>query len=181
MEPAGLNRIFGHREDEAVHHDAAIEKELPSATKPDAIYGLRQTRNIENLMNDRARMADHENGDDILVHECLGEPPLSEEGDSLIFPFLLLEAKSAKSANSDWHSVQLQSAFPVRSLLCAQESLKRMSKTHTNQQLEDPFLWLVMNRGEDWRICAASVYNDAPKKPGTVGTTKYVGFFLDTF
>ncbi|KAJ5738051.1 hypothetical protein N7493_001206 [Penicillium malachiteum] len=178
MEPVGLNRIFGHREDELIHHDSDIEQELQKATKPDAVYGLRQTRNIENLMNDRARVSRPANDSDMLVNEFLGEPPLDEEGDSLIFPFLLLEAKSGKSANSDWHSVQLQSAFPVRTLLCAQESLRDMSKPHANQQLQDPLLWLLMNRGEDWRICAASVNNNVPKKPGTVGATEYRIFDL---
>lgn len=175
MEAVGLNRIFGHREDELIHHDSTIQQELPRATKPDAIYGLRQTRNIENLLNDTACIGRPEDGQDMLVHESLGEPPLSEEGDPVVFPFLLLEAKSAKSADSDWNSVQLQSAFPVRTLLCTQELLKNMVEPHTKQQA-DPLVWLIMNRGEDWRVSAACVYNDAAEKPGTVGTTEYVRF-----
>ncbi|KAL4912676.1 hypothetical protein BDW62DRAFT_12956 [Aspergillus aurantiobrunneus] len=173
MEAVGLNRIFDHREDESIHHDAAVEQELPRATKPDAIYGLRQTRNIENLLNDRACIVEPEDDQDLLVHECLGEPPLSEEGDPLVFPFLLREAKSAKAADTDWNSIQLQSAFPVRTLVCTQESLRNMSRPHAKQQT-DPLIWLLMNRGEDWRICAACVYYDTANKAGTVGTTEYV-------
>lgn len=173
MEAVGLNRIFGHREDEPVHHDSTIQKELPSATKPDAIYGLRQTRNIENLLNDTACIHRAEDDHDMLVHEILGDPPLSEDGDPVVFPFLLLEAKSAKSADSDWNSIKLQSAFPVRTLLCTQELLKNMTEPHAKQQA-DPLVWLLMNRGEDWRVSVACVYNDAGEKPGTIGTTEYV-------
>ncbi|KAJ5188247.1 hypothetical protein N7472_007261 [Penicillium cf. griseofulvum] len=174
-EAVGLNRIFGHREDEIIHHDSTIQQELPRATKPDAVYGLRQTRNIENLLNDTACIGRPEDDQDILVHESLGEPPLSEEGDPVMFPFLLLEAKSAKAADSDWHSIQLQSAFPVRTLLCTQELLKNITEPHAKRQA-DPLVWLLMNRGEDWRVSAACVYNDAAEKPGTVGTTEYVCF-----
>ncbi|KAL2871431.1 uncharacterized protein BJX67DRAFT_342232 [Aspergillus lucknowensis] len=177
MEAVGLNRIFGHREDELIHHESAVEQALPTATKPDAVYGLRQTRNIENLLNDRACRVEPEDDPDMLVHEHLGQTPLSDEGDPLEFPFLLLEAKSAKAANNDWSSIQLQSAFPVRTLLCTQESLKNMSKPHAKQQT-DSLVWLLMNRGEDWRICAACVYPDMARKPGTVGTTEYVRFTL---
>ncbi|KAL2697731.1 hypothetical protein AAEP93_011635 [Penicillium crustosum] len=154
MEAIGLNRIFGHREDEPIHHDPTIQKELPSATKPDAIYGLRQTRNIENLLNDTAGIGRPEDDQDMLVHEILGDPPLSEEGDPLVFPFLLLEAKSAKSADSDWNSIKLQSAFPVRTLLCTQELLKNMTERHAKRRA-DPLVWLLMNRGEDWRVSVA--------------------------
>ncbi|KAJ5364539.1 uncharacterized protein N7496_010252 [Penicillium cataractarum] len=177
MEAVGLNRIFGHREDELIHHDPTIQQQLPRATKPDAIYGLRQTRNIENLLNDTSCIGRPENGQDMLVYESLGEPPLSEEGDPVVFPFLLLEAKSAKSADSDWNSVQLQSAFPVRTLLRTQELLNNMTEPHAKQQA-DPLVWLLMNRGEDWRVSAAYVYNGAAEKPGTVGTTEYQIFDL---
>ncbi|GLA28806.1 hypothetical protein AnigIFM63326_006398 [Aspergillus niger] len=100
MEAVGLNRIFGHREDEIIHHESAVEEELPRKTKPDAIYGLRQTRNIENLLNDNACIAEPKDDQDMLVHECLGEPPLSEEGDPLLFPFLLLEANADPIAHA---------------------------------------------------------------------------------
>jgi hypothetical protein len=175
MEAVGLNRIFGHREDEQIYHDSTVQQELPRATKPDAVYGLRQTRNMENLLNDTACLARPEDGQDILVNESLGEPPLSEEGDPLVFPFLLLEAKSAKAADSDWHSIQLQSAFPVRTLLCTQELLKNMTESHAKPQA-DPLVWLFMNRGEDWRVSAAYINHDAAEKTGTVGSTEYVCF-----
>lgn len=114
----------------------------------------------------------------MLVHELLGESPLSEEGDPIVFPFLVLEAKSAKSADSDWNSVQLQSAFPVRTLLCTQMLLKNMAEPHSKRKV-GPLVWLLMNRGEDWRVSVATVYHDADEKVGTVGTTEYVRFPLD--
>ena len=178
MEAVGLNRIFGHREDEPIHHEPNIEEQLSRATKPDAIYGLRQSRNIENLLNDTVCVGRPEDEQDMLVHELLGESPLSEEGDPIVFPFLVLEAKSAKSADSDWNSVQLQSAFPVRTLLCTQMLLKNMAEPHSKRKV-GPLVWLLMNRGEDWRVSVATVYHDADEKVGTVSTTEYVRFPLD--
>jgi hypothetical protein len=56
-EAVGLNQIFGHREDEHVQHDTVILAEIPRVPKvPDAIFGLRHTRNIENLLNDAAQI-----------------------------------------------------------------------------------------------------------------------------
>jgi hypothetical protein len=155
-----------------VHHEPSIAKQLPNKTKPDAIYGLRHTRNIENLLNDTTRMGSAKNGD-TLVHEMLGEAPISDEGDQISFPFLLLEAKCAKAGESDWDSILLQSAFPVRSFLRVQKSLQDITGTCSKWQA-GPLVWLLMNRGEDWRVCAASIHDDGVQKSGMVGTTEYV-------
>lgn len=173
MEAAGLNQIFGHREDEFVYYEPRIAKELPKLKKPDAIYGLRQTRNIENLLNDTVRVGGESGSDGVLVHELLGESPISEDGDRISFPFLLLEATSAKAAESDWDSIQLQSSFPVRTFLKAQQSLQDIAGTQSKWKA-GPLVWLLMSRGEDWRVCAADVYNEGVQKPGTDGTTDYV-------
>lgn len=178
MEAVGLNRNFGHREDEPIRHESNIEEQLQRATKPDAVYGLRQSRNIENLLNDTACVGRPEDGQDMLVHELLGESPLSEEGDPIVFPFPVLEAKSAKSADSDWNSVRLQSAFPVRTLLCTQMLLRNVAEPHSKRKA-GPLVWLLMNKGEDWRVSVATVQNDADEKAGMVGTTEYVRFPLD--
>jgi hypothetical protein len=156
-----------------VHHEPSISQELPNKTKPDAIYGLRHTRNIENLLNDTARIGSTQESGDVLIHEILGESPVSDEGDQISFPFLLLEAKSAKAAESDWNSILLQSAFPVRTLLSVQKSLRDITGTSSKWKA-GPLVWLLMSRGEDWRVCAASLYDDGVRKPGMVGTTDYV-------
>jgi hypothetical protein len=167
----GLNQIFTHREDEPVQHDQDIAQSLPkNADKPDAIYGLRQTRHFENLLYGRARIR-ADNGEEALVRDLLGEQPIAGEGDPMLFPFLVVEAKSGKSAD-DWHSVKLQSAFAVKTFLETQYNLQK-STGSLSKWVEGPFAWLFMSKGEDWRVCGAFMQMGI-KKQGTVGNIDYV-------
>jgi hypothetical protein len=52
LEAIGLNPIFSYRVDERVHHGDDITKRLGKGEEPERMYGLRQTRNIENLLHD---------------------------------------------------------------------------------------------------------------------------------
>jgi hypothetical protein len=121
LEATGLNKIFGHREDDPVHHESELSRKLAKNVRskeaqntktqsPDAIYGLRLTRNIENLLHDTTNTEIHKalDADPKHVHELLNpspfDRPLKQMGDHLVFPFLILEAKSG-SATDDWHSI----------------------------------------------------------------------------
>ncbi|KAH8693862.1 hypothetical protein BGW36DRAFT_429892 [Talaromyces proteolyticus] len=171
IEAVGLNQIFGHREDEHIQYEKEILSAFPSIPKkPDAIFGLRHTRNIENLLNDTARIGTRKDQDGLLVQELLGPSPISKEGDSLSFPFLVLEAKSGRAGESDWYSIQLQSAFPVWTLLNTQKSLKTLTG-NSSRGKTSPLVWLLMNRGEDWRVCAASIFNCGITGPAAVDTS----------
>ncbi|KAJ4303245.1 hypothetical protein N0V90_002138 [Kalmusia sp. IMI 367209] len=55
LEAVGINEIFAFRSDEEVHHDEDVAKKLGKGERPDRVYGLRQTRNIENLLYDEAK------------------------------------------------------------------------------------------------------------------------------
>ncbi|KAJ9130775.1 hypothetical protein NKR23_g12027 [Pleurostoma richardsiae] len=101
LEAIGLNRIFGHREDEVVRHDPVVARRLGKRIqKPDAIYGLRQTRNIENFLHDTRKSEARQlvPTDGKQLHEELDpspiDQPLDQNGDELLYPFLVLEAKS---------------------------------------------------------------------------------------
>src|SRR5687768_15320664 len=98
LEAVGLNPIFGHREDEAVRHDPSIAERLgKKIQKPDAIFGLRQTRNIQNLLHDTRKRQSGPGDAQLLVQELQPSPinqPLDQNGDELLYPFLVLEAKS---------------------------------------------------------------------------------------
>jgi hypothetical protein len=174
LEAAGLNQIFNYRIDEEVHHSADIAKRLKKGEKPDGVYGLRQTRNIENLLHDVVkRQFEHdENAADRQVHELLGlDQPLTQTGDHLLFPFLILEAKSGSSA-CDWHAIQMQTAFSIRTLLETQKRLKVAAGRHSKWR-SGPLVWFLANRGEDWRLYAA--YTEASgERPHTIGIIDYV-------
>jgi hypothetical protein len=172
LEAVGLNQIFNYRADEQVNHDPDVHKDLKKKESPDRIYGLRQTRNIENLLNDTVkRLHESEGGlDGTQVQELLGQP-IQQSGDRQLFPFLVLEAKSGTSG-SDWHSNQMQTAFVIRTFLATQNKLRAATGPHSRWQ-SGPLVWFFSNRGEDWRLCAAYV-EQGLKRSHTVGTTDYV-------
>ena len=138
--------------------------------KPDAVFGLRQTRNIENLLNDNEKpgleLHDEEAPEGRQVHEILDlvtmAQPLNQRGDELLFPFLVLEAKSG-SSDSDWNAIQMQTAFPIKTFLDAQNRLK----VATGQQSKwesGPLVWFFANRGRDWRVSIAYIEYEQSKK-----------------
>lgn len=166
-----------YRIDDPVNHDPDITQKLKKKERPDRIYGLRQTRNIENLLNDTAkRRNEHErNLDESQVQEVLGLPlpdqPMNQTGDRQSFPFLVLEAKSGSSAD-DWHSIRMQTAFSIRTFLETQNRLRAAAGASSRWQ-SGPLVWFLSNRGEDWRLCAAYV-EDGVHRPHTVGVSDYV-------
>lgn len=173
-EAVGLNRMFCHREDEEVHFEKDIVKELRKEfQKPDAIYGLRKTRNIENLLYDTRKRKLDEANDPRQLHELL-EPSLSEKlindnGEPLLYPFLILEAKSGQ-AQKDWHSINMQTAFPIRALLRTQARLRSAADPHESFE---PLVWFFSYKGEDWRLSIA-FQQKASAEENRIGTTIYV-------
>ena len=152
--------------------------------KPDAIFGLRQTRNIENLLYDTRKneleldLGSNAVDQDRQIHELLDPSPLtqpiSQKGDMLLFPFLVVEAKSGTS-DSDWYSIQMQTAFPIKAFLDTQDRLRRAtgrrSKWHAG-----PLVWFFANKGEDWSLSGAYMEQGGPRA-GTSGTMDYVSIF----
>ena len=157
-----------------MNHGPDVYKDLEEKERPDRIYyGLRHTRNIENLLNDTVKRSTNEpegSLDGTQVQELLDQP-IQQSGDPQLFPFLVLEAKSGTSS-SDWHSIQMQTAFTIRTFLATQNSLH--AATGLNSRWDSgPLVWFFSNRGEDWKLCAAYV-EKGQKRSDTVGTTDYV-------
>jgi len=142
------------------------------------VYGLRQTRNIENLLHDVVKRQ-FENDDGAIerqVHEVLGlEQPLKQTGDHLLFPFFILEAKS-RSSSCDWHSIQMQTAFSIRTLLETQNRLRTITGRQSKWR-SGPLVWFFANKGEDWRVYAAYM-QPAHAKPHAIGIIDYVSAYL---
>ena len=105
-ERVGLNRLFIDRADDAVEHPPDLAQKLPQEQRPDRIYGLRQTRNFENLL--LASLAEGEYVEDKLARQ----PHAGVGGEPLLFPFLVVEAKAGNAAD-DWASICLQTSFPT--------------------------------------------------------------------
>jgi hypothetical protein len=177
LEAIGLNPIFSYRVDERVHHGDDITKRLGKGEEPDRMYGLRQTRNIENLLHDGVkRQFQDSRAVEKQVQEVLGlHQPLTQTGDRLLFPYLVLEAKSASSSYS-WHRIQLQTAFSIYTFLKTQDLLRTATGRHSKWQ-SGPLVWFFANRGEDWRLYAAYM-EPACATTHTIGVFEYVGDYL---
>lgn len=157
LEAVGTNRIFGHREDETIRLDPEVAKNLgKDSQRPDMVFGLRQTRNIENLMYDSIKfgLEDPTRARSVQVHELLPQP-LNQTGDALLFPFLVLESKSGTSG-TDWHSIHLQTAFAIRTFLQAQIRLQTAAAEGSRRPI-NPVVWFLCNKGEDWKLSLAMV------------------------
>ncbi|KAI0410430.1 hypothetical protein F5X98DRAFT_110561 [Xylaria grammica] len=164
LEAVGLNPIFCHREDEVVTLEPEVARSLDHKDrkyqKPDAIYGLRQTRNIENLLNDSRKgdiELDGETGttSKLLREELNPSASLDREGDELLFPFLVVEAKAGKS-DCEWEDIQVQTAFPIKMFLDTQNRLRSAAGRRSSWQA-GPLVWFFANRGKDWRVSAAYI------------------------
>lgn len=173
-----MNRIFSYRADEPVQVDTAVPTKLrKDFQKPDAIFGLRETSNIENLLYDTRKPGVGESiadNSDRKLHELLDPSPLAQpvsaRFDKILFPFLVSEAKSGTSGN-DWYSIDLQTAFPIKAFLDTQNRLRqatgRWSRWHAG-----PLVWYFSNKGEDWRLSAACLAEGEPRN----GTIDYMGY-----
>jgi hypothetical protein len=145
-------------------------KELPMGKEPDAVYGLRQTRNFDALLNGLAKIQDINSPAEQLLRDVVAPSPMVEDGELLLFPFLIYESK--KESGSDWHSVVLQGAFPIREALISQKSVKDKTGA-ASKWPSGPFCWFVTNRGSDWRVFACFTRRGEEKR-GTEGATDYV-------
>jgi hypothetical protein len=78
--------------------------------------------------------------------------PFRQDGDPLLFPFLVLEAKSEKGQDS-FGSIEMQTAFSIRTLLKIQADLySTVGKQPT--RLGAPLVWFFASKGEEWRVSA---------------------------
>jgi hypothetical protein len=106
---------------------------------PDRIVGLKKTSKIREYINSS------------LMNNLFHDPV---EGDDLIYPFLVIEAKRERNAPG-FRSVERQTAFPIRRLLRVQEDLRRARQSESF----DPLVWFFANQGEEWRVYAATMHN----------------------
>lgn len=189
----GLNRWCCHREDEEVHFEKDVAKRLQKKVqKPDAIYGLRMTSNIKGLFHDCSkRLADDA---ELQQQPSPLEQVVSSKGDPLLYPFLVVEAKSAHTG-SDRNAINVQTAFPIRAFLEAQARLQRVADPEANDPEANnpeannpeangptakcpkarfaPLVWFFSHKGEDWRLSMAFIQKAEPEK-NRIGDNKYV-------
>lgn len=131
--------------------------------RPDRFIGLRETRNIRQLLEQPARFLLSGNAD--RVRDRVRSNPFRDQSIPVLFPFLVLEAKS-DSAGVSFSDIQTQTAFPIRSLLNLQKELQS-SGTGTEAG-EEPLVWFLGYRGTDWKVYGCYIDRNFGSNPNYV-------------
>lgn len=113
------------------------------------MVGLRATKRIARLLYNT------HTAEGMVLSDRVKMTPFKESLDPLLFPFLVLEAKSEKSSDA-FSKIYLQTAFAIRALLNLQRDLAN-STLENRQSSIQPLVWFLANRGEDWRVYGAYV------------------------
>ncbi|KPI36824.1 uncharacterized protein AB675_11844 [Cyphellophora attinorum] len=133
--------------------EAEIEQLLKNlkgtGKKPDRLFGLRVTKRLERILDD----AEGPTGEPI--RSFIRTSPLTANCQPLLFPFLVLEAKSEKSDDT-FSKIRLQTSFSIRALLKLQRDLAS-AVFEQQQPVMKPLVWFLSNKGEVWRLAGAYV------------------------
>lgn len=136
--------------------------------RPDRIIGLCQTRTIRSLLEKLDR---RHASPSMTVGQTIRTTPFAEEGEPVVFPFLIMEAKSEKSASS-FRDIDMQTAFAIRELVLLQEELERATSELGHPEWEAaPLVWYFSYRGEQWRLHGAF-----PRPNGDMGAVVRCSF-----
>ncbi|KAL5341914.1 hypothetical protein BJX70DRAFT_405308 [Aspergillus crustosus] len=162
----GVNEIFSDRAETAVHYEPSLPIQVGRRSKkkyelPDRVYGLNETRNLTQLLastNTRAPV----DSDLRLIRDTIEASPFKSDRTPLLFPFLLLEAKSDQVGDSA--GAEMQSAFALRRLLCIQDELRAATGTESTWQT-GPFVWFLENHGDQWFVKGSFVDDSAGPSP----------------
>ncbi|GFF56211.1 hypothetical protein IFM58399_10261 [Aspergillus lentulus] len=155
---SGINMLFSDRAEEKIRHDPPLPvtsqpEKRKHYEKPDRVYGLKQTDNFKLLLDsDDKRGATTTSS--LSLRETIEVSPFQPEGKPLLYPFLIIEAKSSKGA--DRAEVNMQTAFVIRRLLNVQLDLKLATGEETQWE-SGPLVWFLAWRGEIWDLSAAFV------------------------
>jgi len=152
---SGLNPLFSDRAEELIVHDNIIHPELPKQEHPDRVYGLRETHVFERALSAHVHTQGSESTGAVQVRDAVRSSPFRQYGDPLLYPFLVLEAKSEKGPDS-FDSIEMQTSFPIRTLLKLQEELQKHCQYKPTWQ-HGPTVWFLANKGEEWRVSAGFI------------------------
>ncbi|GCB27320.1 hypothetical protein AAWM_10205 [Aspergillus awamori] len=158
----GTNPLFDDRAQEFVVYDELLRSQLPKQG-PDRVLGLQKSRNFDSLLRSPIRHEIAKNPDDT-ISDILKISPFKSEADPLLFPFLLLEAKS-ETSSCGFDAIQVQSAFPIYALLKLQEELRSCVDWQSGEERFEPLVWFFASRGDQWRVYASHLDTAADGKP----------------
>jgi hypothetical protein len=150
--------LFDDGADESIIQNTALQSAMhKKEEKPDRVYGLRLTNRLERLLERTEDKRAAAGGR--MIGESIKSTPFRLDGKPIVFPFLVLEAKSEKGKYS-FSDIEAQTAFTIRTLLTLQEDL-RVAAGEDSEWETGPLVWFLAYKGEQWRVAAAHIeYKD---------------------
>lgn len=166
----GINPLFDFHAEEAIIYTEEMKRDLKRREhRPDRIIGLCQTPTVESLLEKPDRRHPR------TVEQTIRTSPFKEAGEPVMFPFLVMEAKSDKSTYS-FGDIDMQTAFAIRELVILQEELEDAASRLGNADWEAvPLVWYFSYRGEQWRLHGA--FPRPHGDPGAVVCSSLPPFF----
>ncbi|KIW18880.1 hypothetical protein PV08_03169 [Exophiala spinifera] len=149
----GICRIFHDRADKVVKQSKSdpISDIFPKGQRPDRVYGFRKTSRFSRFLEEEISHPPFERQELRDVVEC---SPFNDMRDEVLFPFLVVEAKSETGNSFD--DIEIQTAHAIKKLLDIQLKLRLLTGERSQWQ-SGPLVWFLSNRGDDWRVAAAYV------------------------
>ncbi|KAJ5088401.1 hypothetical protein N7456_012017 [Penicillium angulare] len=154
-----INVLFSDRAEARIKHIPALQ--IPSqrprkSELMDRIYGLRQTENFRFILDSSDKR--YIETSNIPLRESIKCSPLElRGGEPLLFPFLIVEAKSSKGrSRAETH---MQSAFCIQQVLKIQRDLVIAAGNEIQWETE-PLIWYIATRGEQWDVYAGFIEDD---------------------
>ena len=142
-------------------HEEKVAAVRRANEKPDRVFGLRKTARFAKLLKERTRTGKN-------IEEVLQASPFRQEAAALIFPFLVVEAKSEKG-DSCLSRTQLQTASSIMTLLRLQQNLASVEK-HVSSPLT-PVVWFLSNKGEHWNVAVGFLESTRPTSSAVSAST----------
>ncbi|KAB8200756.1 hypothetical protein BDV34DRAFT_232037 [Aspergillus parasiticus] len=154
----GVNMIFSDRAETSIHYDpplhiASSRRPIRKYERPDRVYGLRQTENFKVLLDSTDKRVPLDENTRALRH-TLEVSPFKRDREPLLFPFLIIEAKSDTVGDSA--AAEMQTAFCIRRLLMLQDEL-RAATGEESLWKTGPLVWFFVWHGHDWIIKAGFI------------------------
>ncbi|EED23748.1 hypothetical protein TSTA_071450 [Talaromyces stipitatus ATCC 10500] len=162
----GTNPLFDDRADEFVIYDDLVKSHLPKQG-PDRVFGLQNTQSFDSLLSSPVRPDIQKRPDDT-VSNLLKTTPFKTQADLLLFPFLVLEAKS-ESSSRGFEAILTQTFFPIRTLLQLQDDLRLY--VPEGEEAFEPLVWFLASRGDAWRLYCGTVLKGGNGEPTKYETT----------
>lgn len=89
--------------------------------------------------------------------------PFRQHSGQLLFPFLVLEAKSEKGQDN-FNAIQRQTVFTIRTLLNMQVDLQQVTG-ELSTCLRGPLVWSFASKREQWQVAAGYTVEDDVQTP----------------